>query len=155
MRQCLSFDGLTKKCFEFERKSLVRNVAASKNKILCCHNTEKFFVHVLRFVDCVLVIVIVCFCFFFASILIVLRHRSLDHSEAAWKSIRSWGGLHVLYRVLVKYCVFSKILICIPDSVFSRCQCVYTHQAGKKTSAAAEQAEFRKFKKNVKEKHNI
>ena len=83
MRQCLSFDGLAKKCFEFERKSLVRNVAASKNKILCCHNTEKFFVHVpvLRFIDCVLVIVIVLF--FFTSNLIVLRPRSLDHSEAA------------------------------------------------------------------------
>ena len=59
------------------------------------------------------------------------------------------------YRVFIEYCDFSKILLYIPDSVFSRCQCVYTHQAGKKTSAAAEQAEFRKFKKNVKEKHNI
>ena len=35
------------------------------------------------------------------------------------------------YRVLIKYCVFSKILIYFPDSVFSRCQCVYTRQAGR------------------------
>ena len=35
------------------------------------------------------------------------------------------------YRVFIKYCVFSKILIYVPDSVFSRCQCVYTHQPGR------------------------
>ena len=35
------------------------------------------------------------------------------------------------YRVFIKYCFFSKILIYIPDSVFSRCQCVYTQQAGR------------------------
>ena len=35
------------------------------------------------------------------------------------------------YRVFIKYCVFSKILIYFPDSVFSRCQCVYTREAGR------------------------
>ena len=59
-------------------------------------------------------------------------------------------GLVKNYWVFIIYCVFSQILIYIPDSVSSRCQCVYTHQAGKKTSAAAEQAEFRKFKKMLK-----
>ena len=38
------------------------------------------------------------------------------------------------YRVFIKYCVFSKILIYFPDSVFSRCQYVYTRQTGR-TSA--------------------
>ena len=33
--------------------------------------------------------------------------------------------------VFIKYCVFSKILIYFPDSVFYRCQCVYTRQAGR------------------------
>ena len=36
-----------------------------------------------------------------------------------------------MYRVFIKYCVFSKILIYFPDSVFSRCQCVYIRQAGR------------------------
>ena len=35
------------------------------------------------------------------------------------------------YRVFIKYCGFLKILIYLPDSVFSRCQCVYTRQAGR------------------------
>ena len=35
------------------------------------------------------------------------------------------------YRVFIKYCVLSKILIYFPDPVFSRCQCVYTRRAGR------------------------
>ena len=38
------------------------------------------------------------------------------------------------YRVFIKYCVFSKIFRfsgLSPFSVLPRCQCVYTHQAGR------------------------
>ena len=48
-----------------------------------------------------------------------------------------------MYRVFIKYCVFSKILIYFPDSVFCRCQCVYTHQAGKEP-ALQQNKNFRK-----------
>ena len=41
-----------------------------------------------------------------------------------------------------------------PFSVLPRCQCVYTHKAGRKPALAAELAEFRKIQ-NFKEKHNI
>ena len=36
------------------------------------------------------------------------------------------------YRVFIKYCVFFRIFKNIPGSVFPRCQCVYTNQAGRK-----------------------
>ena len=36
------------------------------------------------------------------------------------------------YRVFIKYCVFFRFFKNIPNSVFPRCQCVYTHQAGRK-----------------------
>ena len=36
------------------------------------------------------------------------------------------------YRVFIKYCVYSEFIKKILDSVFPRCQCVYTHQAGRK-----------------------
>ena len=35
------------------------------------------------------------------------------------------------YRVFIKYCVFFRIFKNILDSVFPRCQCVYTPQAGR------------------------
>ena len=38
----------------------------------------------------------------------------------------------MLYRVFIKYCVFFWFYKNIPDSVFPRYQCVYTHQAGRK-----------------------
>ena len=38
----------------------------------------------------------------------------------------------VLYRVFIKYCVFFKYSGFWPFSVFPRCQCVCTHQAGRK-----------------------
>ena len=60
----------------------------------------------------------------------------------------------ISYMVLIKYCVFSKILLYIPDSVFSRCQCVYTHQAGR-TPAPQQNRQSWKNSKNFKEKHNI
>ena len=36
------------------------------------------------------------------------------------------------YRVFIKYCVFFRIFQNIPNSVFPRCQFVYTKQAGRK-----------------------
>ena len=51
------------------------------------------------------------------------------------------------YRVFIKYCVISKILKYIPDSVLSRFPLgasVCVHNGGSNTSAAAELAEFRK-----------
>ena len=58
------------------------------------------------------------------------------------------------YRVFIKYCVFSKILIYIPDSVFSRCQCVYTDQAGR-TPALQQNWQSSENSKKFKEKQNI
>ena len=42
--------------------------------------------------------------------------------------------IKMLYRVFIKYCVFSEFLKIFlwPFSAFPRCQCVYTHQAGRK-----------------------
>ena len=59
-----------------------------------------------------------------------------------------------LYRVFIKYCVFSKILIYFTDSVFSRCQCVYTRQAGRKP-ALQQNWQSSEKSQNFKEKHNI
>ena len=65
----------------------------------------------------------------------------------------SWGIWHKRrtnsYRVLIKYCVFSMILIYIPDTVFSRCQCVYTHQAGR-TPALQQNWQSSENSKNVR-----
>ena len=58
------------------------------------------------------------------------------------------------YRVFIKYCVFSKILIYIPVSVFSRCQYVYTRQAGR-TPALQQNWQSSEKSHNFKEKHNI
>ena len=54
----------------------------------------------------------------------------------------------------IKYCVFSKILIYFPDSVFSRCQCVYTRRAGR-TPALQQNWQSSENSKKFKEKHNI
>ena len=51
-------------------------------------------------------------------------------------------------------CFFSKILIYFPDSVFSRCQCVYTHQAGWTPALQQNWQSSEKFK-NFKEKNTI
>ena len=54
----------------------------------------------------------------------------------------------IIYRVYIKYCVFSKILKysgLLPFFVFLRCHCVHTHQAGR--TPAAELAKFRKITK--------
>ena len=56
------------------------------------------------------------------------------------------------YRVFIKYCVFWKILKysgLLPFSVFPRCQCVYTHQAGRKPAL---QQNWHKY---LRKKHNI
>ena len=63
-------------------------------------------------------------------------------------------ALQQSYRVFIKYCVFSKILIYFPDSVFPRCQCVYTHQAGR-TPALQQNWQSSEKSQNYKEKHNI
>ena len=57
-----------------------------------------------------------------------------------------------MYRVLIKYCVFSKILIYFPDSVFSRYQCVYTHPAGR-TPALQQNWQSSEKLHNFKEKN--
>ena len=63
-----------------------------------------------------------------------------------------------IYRVYIKYCVFfPKILKHFglwPFSVFPRCQCVYTHQAGRKP-ALQQNWQSSKKSQNFKEKHNI
>ena len=62
--------------------------------------------------------------------------------------------LCVYIKCFIKYCVFSKILIYFPDSVFSRWQCVYTRQAGR-TPALQQNWQSSENLKNFKEKHNI
>ena len=59
-----------------------------------------------------------------------------------------------MYRVFIRYCVFLKILIYIPNSVFSRCQCVYTRQAGR-TPALQQNWQSSENSKIFKEKHDI
>ena len=54
---------------------------------------------------------------------------------------------YVIYRVFIKYCVFSKILKYSglwPFPVFPRCQYVYTHQAGRKPALQADSGRVRK-----------
>ena len=61
--------------------------------------------------------------------------------------------IHV-YRVFIKYCVFFKILKysgLLPFSVFPRCQCVYTHQAGRTPALQQSWQSLEKFR-NFKEK---
>ena len=58
------------------------------------------------------------------------------------------------YRVFIKYCVFSKILIYFPDSIFSLCQCVYTQQAGR-TPALQQNWQSSENSKNFKENHKF
>ena len=53
------------------------------------------------------------------------------------------------YRVFIKYCVFSKILIYFPDSVFSRCQCVYTRQAGRTPALQQNRQSSKILRKNT------
>ena len=57
------------------------------------------------------------------------RHSMQQNAGRTTKKTRL-----LMYRVFIKYCVFSKILEysgLLPFSVFPRCQCVYTHQAGR------------------------
>ena len=61
------------------------------------------------------------------------------------------------YRVFIKYCVFPQILKYSrlwPFSVFSLCQCVYTHQAGRKP-ALQQNWQSSEKSQNFNEKHNI
>ena len=53
-----------------------------------------------------------------------------------------------MYRVFIKYCVFFEN---IPHSVFPRCQCVYTQQAGRKP-ALQHNWQSSENSKNFKEK---
>ena len=61
----------------------------------------------------------------------------------------------LIYRVLIKYCVFSKIFKysgVLSFSLIPRCQCVYTHQAGRKPAL---QQNWQSSEKKIKEKHII
>ena len=64
------------------------------------------------------------------------------------------GFLVWIYRVFIKYCVFSPKILKYsglwPFSALLRCQCVYTNKTGRKPALAAELAEFRKIQ-NFKE----
>ena len=58
------------------------------------------------------------------------------------------------YRVFIKYCLFSEFLKysgLLPFSVFSLCQCVYTHQAGR-TPALQQNWQSSEKSQNFKEK---
>ena len=62
-----------------------------------------------------------------------LPHTFYIFEKTYWATSRCWiirpdKYTYIIYRVFIKYCDFSKILIYFPDSVFSRCQCVYTHK---------------------------
>ena len=75
-----------------------------------------------------------------------------------WAKAWNYNSLASLsYRVFIKYCFFSKILKYSglwPFSVFPRCQCVYTHQAGR-TPAQQQNWQSSENSQNLKEKHNI
>ena len=74
---------------------------------------------------------------------------SLSHVYNSRRIIHHWK-----YRAFIKHCVFSKILIYFPDSVFSWCQCVYTRQAGR-TPALQQKWKSSENSKKIKKKHNI
>ena len=61
----------------------------------------------------------------------------------------------ISYRVFIKYCVFSKILLYIPDSVFSRCQCVYTHQAGRTPALQQNRQSLKNSKNTIFNEHPV
>ena len=61
---------------------------------------------------------------------------------------------HRTYRVFIKYCVFFRFLQNILDSVFPRCQCMYTHQAGRKP-ALQQNWQSSEKSQNFKEKNTI
>ena len=57
------------------------------------------------------------------------NHSSILHLSAGiWLLVRRSSS----YRVFIKYCVFFEDFKILPFSVFPRCQCVYTHRAGRK-----------------------
>ena len=64
-----------------------------------------------------------------------------------------------MYRVLIKYCVFFEDFEIYsglwPLSVSPRCQCVYTHQAGRTPSALQRNWQSSEISQNFKEKNNI
>ena len=63
----------------------------------------------------------------------------------SWAENREW-----MYRVFIKYCVFSKDFK-IFQTLASRCQCVYTHQAGR-TQALQQNWQSSEKSQNLKEK---
>ena len=57
--------------------------------------------------------------------------------------------------MFIKYCVFSKILIYFPGSVFSRCQCVYTRQAGRTPALQQNWQSSENSKNTIFNKHPV
>ena len=93
----------------------------------------------------------------FAQCNIILNIFLRLEATSKYYSVRP-SFIKLSYRVFIKYCVFPKILKYAelwPFSVFPRCQCVYTHQAGRKPALQTELAEFRKITTFFGEKHNI
>ena len=67
----------------------------------------------------------------------------------------TWGNLYIGCSLNIVF--FSRILKysgLLPFSVFPRCQCVYTHQAGR-TAALQQNWQGSEKTQNFKEKHNI
>ena len=73
------------------------------------------------------------------------KNKIFEQILISWAENREW-----MYRVFIKYCVFSKDFK-IFQTLASRCQCVYTHQAGKKP-AIQQNWQSSEKSQNLKEK---
>ena len=89
--------------------------------------------------------------------------RNVDHtmevSEATFLKINLSVFLHLSESTgcslnIVFFPIFKKYSGLWPLSVFPRCQCVYTHQAGR-TQAQQQNWQSSEKSQNFKEKHNI
>ena len=75
---------------------------------------------------------------YLATIIISFKGAVFTHFSTNSQSYVCISGIIILphaviYRVFIKYCVFFRKFLNISDSgLFPRCQCVYTHQAGRK-----------------------
>ena len=81
----------------------------------------------------------------------ISREQRKSEREIEMK-VNTWINLYT--GCLLNIVFFLQILIYIPDSVFSRCQCVYTHKAGR-TPALQQNLQSSQKSENFNEKHNI
>ena len=64
---------------------------------------------------------------------VFLKTRAIHRLNLKRRTLFRFVYIYFFYiQGVYKYCAFSDFFKSIPNSVFPRCQCVYTHQAGRK-----------------------